>query len=172
MNKKLLSASLMIALFAGSVQADAFYIGAGLGSSKIKIEDQSGDKDTAYTLSTGLSIPLPFIPVRGEVELSQFKSDDVKSQAVAANAYVGLPLLPIVKPYVGFGLADMRLKSGSDKTDWKVVPQYMVGLDVDLPLIPVAGGIEYRYVDTSFEEDGDKFDTKIQTVLVKGRIKF
>ena len=66
----------------------------------------------------------------------------------------------------------MRLKSGSDKTDWKVVPQYMVGLDVDLPLIPVAGGIEYRYIDTSFEEDGDKFDTKIQTVLVKGRIKF
>ena len=175
MNKKVLSLS-VAALLLASANANAFYIGAGVGSSKAKVNGINLDSDAAYSISTGMSIPLPLIPIRGEVELFNLKSghDDMtgKIYGAAANAYVGLPLLPIVKPYLGMGLAYTQLKGetpvASDKTDWKVTPQYMIGLDLSLPLIPVAGGIEYRYMDTKF----DDIKTKVQTVMIKGRFNF
>lgn len=178
MNKKVLSLSLA-GLILASANANAFYVGAGVGSSKAKIDGSSLDKDTAFSLSAGMSIPLPLIPIRGEVELFNLKSSDDsvtgKITGAAANAYVGLPLLPIVKPYVGMGLAYSQLKGDGEKSDWQVVPQYMLGLDLSLPLIPVAGGIEYRYMDTKFDgkdfgDDGVK--TKVHTVMMKGRFHF
>ena len=128
-----------------------------------------------------MSIPLPLIPIRGEVELFNLQAEkdgvDGKIYGAAANAYVGLPLLPIIKPYIGMGLAYTQLKvsalGSSDKSDWKVAPQYMLGLDLSLPLIPVAGGIEYRYMDTTFKNiDGDDAKVKTHTVMVKGRFTF
>ncbi len=182
MNKKLLSLSLA-GLILASANANAFYVGAGVGSSKAKIDGTSFDKDAAFSVYTGMSIPLPLIPIRGEVEIFNLKSEkdsiNTKIQGAAANAYVGLPLLPIVKPYVGMGLAYSQLKESGDfgtmKSDWAVRPQYMLGLDLSLPLIPVAGGIEYRYMDTTF--DGKDFGSdgvkgKIHTVMMKGRFHF
>ena len=180
MNKKILSLS--IAAILASTNANAFYIGAGVGSSKAKIDDNKLDKDSALSVYTGMTIPLPLIPIRGEVELFNFKSEDDnlkgKIYGASANAYIGLPLLPIVKPYIGFGLGYAQLKgeeaSITMKSDWKVVPQYMLGLDLNLPLIPVAGGIEYRYMDTKFDGDDftDKVKAKVHTVMLKGRFTF
>ena len=175
MNKKLLSLS-VAALVLASTNANAFYIGAGVGTSKAKVDGDSLDKKSAFTLATGITIPLPLIPLRGEVELMNLKSadddTDYKVYGAAANAYVGLPLLPIIKPYIGMGLAYAQAKSentlGTVKSDWKVTPQYMIGLDLSLPLIPVAGGIEYRYMDTKF----DDVKTKVHTFMVKGRFSF
>ena len=175
MNKKLLSLS-VAALVLASTNANAFYIGAGAGSSKVKSEGATLDGKASFVVSTGMSIPLPLIPIRGEVELMNLeaKEDNTKGKiyGAAANAYIGLPLLPIIKPYIGMGLSYTQLKiSGSgisDKSDWKVAPQYMLGLDLSLPLIPVAGGVEYRYMDTKYD------DTKVKshTVMVKGRFTF
>ena len=173
MNKKVLSLSIA-AIVLASANANAFYIGASVGSSKAKVDGTSLDKGTAYSIATGMSIPLPLIPIRGEVELFNYNGSidaldiDGKIYGASANAYVGLPLLPIVKPYVGMGLAYTQSKFDSDKSDWKVAPQYMLGLDLSLPLIPVAGGVEYRYMDTKF----DDVKTKIHTVMVKGRFNF
>ncbi len=189
MNKKIVLASLVVsALFGASLKADAFYIGAGVGSSKTKVnvdEKISMNGKTAFSVYSGLEIPLPLIPIRAEVEYLQLDSDkdgfDAKTYGVGANAYVGLPLLPIIKPYVGMGLGYMKqeLKDEGDKakSDWTVVPQYMLGLDVSLPLIPIAGGVEYRYLDTKFkgfsDDDGDfNAKSKIHTFLVKARVKF
>lgn len=184
MNKKILSAGLLSAMIFASANANAFYVGAGVGSSKAKVDGDTYDKETAFTVSAGMSIPLPLIPIRGEVELLNLKSGDDevegKIYGAAANAYVGLPLLPIVKPYVGMGLAYSQMKYSdtsipfSGKSEWKVRPQYMIGLDLDLPLIPIAGGIEYRYMDTSFggKDFPTDVDTKVHTVLVKGRVYF
>lgn len=183
MNKKILVASLFSAMVLSSVNANAFYVGAGVGNSKTEVNDTKIDSDSAFSVYTGLSIPLPLIPIRGEVEYAQFSSSengvgDVKTYGVAANAYVGLPLFPLIKPYVGMGLGYMQQKveptgMSSKKSDWAVVPQYMIGVDVDLPLIPVAGGVEYRYIDASFDGDaGSEYDSKIHTILVKGRLKF
>lgn len=189
MNKKLLTAGVVASvLFGASLKADAFYVGAGVGSSKTKIsadEKINMDGKTAFSVYSGMEIPLPLIPIRAEVEYLQLDSDkngfDAKTYGVGANAYVGLPLLPIVKPYIGMGLGYMKqeLKDDGDKvkSDWTVVPQYMLGLDVSLPLIPIAGGVEYRYLDTKFkgfnDDDGDfSAKSKIHTFLVKARVKF
>lgn len=190
MNKKIVFASLVVsALFGSSLRADAFYVGAGVGSSKtkVKVDDISvnGDGKTAFSVYSGMEIPLPLIPIRAEVEYLQLDSDkdgwDAKTYGVGANAYVGLPLLPIIKPYVGMGFGymkqDLKFEEYKFKSDWTVVPQYMLGLDVSLPLIPVAGGVEYRYLDTKFkgfpDEDGDfSAKSKIHTFLVKARVKF
>ena len=182
MNKKILSVCLLSAVIFASDNANAFYIGAGAGTSKTKVEDVSVDNKNSFVLSAGYKLPLPFVPIRGELEYLQFQSEEdgigsTKTYGVSANAYVGLPLLPIVKPYVGMGFGYMQQKISpvgysSDKSDWKVVPQYMIGLDVDLPLLPVAGGVEYGYMDSSFDDDSGKYDSKIHTFLVKGRFYF
>ncbi|MBD5398732.1 porin family protein [bacterium] len=200
MNKKIVFASLVVsALLGSSLRADAFYVGASVGSSKTKIsadEKINMDGKTAFSVYSGMEIPLPLIPIRAEVEYLQLDSDkdgfDAKTYGVGANAYVGLPLLPIIKPYIGMGLGYMKqdLKApitddlddsviGTEKlkSDWTVVPQYMLGLDVSLPLIPIAGGVEYRYLDTKFkgftDDDGDfSAKSKIHTFLVKARVKF
>ena len=181
MNKKILSVGLLSAMILASANANAFYVGAGVGTSKTKIDGESVDKDNALTVSTGFKIPLPLIPIRAEVEYLQFNSEEdglgeAKTYGMAANAYVGLPLIPLIKPYVGMGLGYMQQKlkdaGFSDKSDWTVVPQYMIGLDLDLPLIPVAGGVEYRYIDTTFDNDFGEYDSKIHTFLVKGRFYF
>lgn len=200
MNTKIISTGLILSsLILIAPKADAYYIGASVGSSKTKVsvEDKINmQSKTAFTVSTGMEIPLPLIPIRAEVEYLQLNSDkdgaDLKTYGVGANAYVGLPLLPIIKPYVGMGLGylkqDLKMPADFDdddiyeskvktKSDWTVVPQYMIGLDVSLPIIPVAGGVEYRYIDTKFkgfnDEDGDfSAKSKIHTFLMKARIKF
>lgn len=183
MNKKILSLS-VAALVLASANANAFYVGAGVGSSKTKLEDTTYDKDAAFSVYTGMSIPLPLIPIRGEVELFNLKSekntDEGKIQGAAANAYIGLPLLPIIKPYIGMGLTYSQLKAssviGTLKSDWGVRPQYMIGLDLSLPLIPVAGGIEYRYMDSTFDgkdfSGDDSIKAKVHTIMMKGRFSF
>lgn len=200
MNTKIISTGLILSsLILMAPKADAYYIGASVGSSKTKVsmEDKINmQSKTAFTVSTGMEIPLPLIPIRAEVEYLQLNSDkdgsDLKTYGVGANAYVGLPLLPIIKPYVGMGLGylkqDVKMLADFDddgiyeskiktKSDWTVVPQYMIGLDVSLPLIPVAGGVEYRYIDSKFKgfndtEEDFNAKSKIHTFLMKARIKF
>lgn len=200
MNTKIISTGLILSsLILMAPKADAYYIGASVGSSKTKVsvEDKINmQSKTAFTVSTGMEIPLPLIPIRAEVEYLQLNSDkdgaDLKTYGVGANAYVGLPLLPIIKPYVGMGLGylkqDLKMPvdfDGDDiyeskvktKSDWTVVPQYMIGLDVSLPIIPVAGGVEYRYIDSKFKgfndtEEDFNAKSKIHTFLMKARIKF
>ena len=117
MNKKILCASLIVsALLGSSFDANAFYVGASVGSSKTKITSGdmgiNGDGKTAFSVYSGMEIPLPLIPIRAEIEYLQLDSDkdgyDAKTYGVGANAYVGLPLLPIIKPYVGMGLGYMK----------------------------------------------------------------
>ena len=64
MNKKIVFASLVVsALLGSSLRADAFYVGASVGSSKtkVKFDDMSvnGDGKTAFSVYSGMEIPLP-----------------------------------------------------------------------------------------------------------------
>ncbi|MBD5404992.1 porin family protein [bacterium] len=189
MNKKILCASLIVsALLGSSFDANAFYVGASVGDSKTKVGGPNKvnmDGKAAFSVYSGMEIPLPLIPIRAEIEYLHLKSDkdgaDMTTAGVGANAYVGLPLLPIIKPYIGmgFGYMQQEFKYSGEKTksDWTVVPQYMLGLDVSLPLIPIAGGVEYRYIDTKFkgfELNSTEFEakSKIHAFLVKARVKF
>ena len=186
MNKKVLSMALVSSLSLVSVKADAFYVGMGLGSSNVDPKDTGSVSNSkskfSYTVAAGMELPIPLVPVRAELEYLNFKSSLVanaktKVNGVAANVYVGLPLIPVVKPYVGFGLASVKqvTELGPDeilKSDRSVAPQYMVGLDLDLPIIPVAGGIEYRYVNNKFDFPViGKQKSTVTTVLAKIRYK-
>ena len=177
MNKKLIAGALAAIVFA-SADANAFYVGLAGGTSKAKVNDYSLDADTAFTVSGGIALPIPLVPIRTEVEYMNLKSSDdqhdVKTQGFAANGYIGLPLLPIVKPYLGFGLASLSSNADGTKSDSKIVPQYMAGLDIDIPLLPISGGIEYRYIDATFDYGSlmGEMDSKIHSVLAKVRYNF
>ncbi len=192
MNKKLLSMALFSVLSLSSVGAEAFYVGMGLGSSSVDPRNLGGGPNArkhegkfSYTVSAGMELPVPLIPIRAEVEYLNFKSSiqaDAKTRinGFAANVYVGLPLIPVVKPYVGFGLGSIKqvFNLGPSDTDYYksdngLTPQYMIGLDLDLPIIPVAGGVEYRYVDKKFDFPRiGKMRSTVSTVLAKVRFKF
>ncbi|MDR3126800.1 MAG: porin family protein [Rickettsiales bacterium] len=179
MNKKILALASAAAIVASP--AGAFvYAGAGVGTAKMKIDGDKYGSAASYLVSTGFELPIPLVPVRAEIEYSKLGSSedglDTAVSGVGVNAYVGLPILPLVKPYLGFGLANLKLEAdgtGVDlETGSKVVPQYMVGLDLSIPLIPVAGGIEYRYIDGRFDKDGVDYKTKVSAILAKIRVDF
>lgn len=179
MNKEIMSLTLVLSsVLLLSTKADAFYIGGSFGQSETKVKGTSVDEDLAFSLYAGMTLPIPLIPIRGEVEYMHLKSSednsDVKTHGAAANAYIGLPLLPIIKPYIGVGLGYLQQDiKGSDKSDWEVTPQYMVGFDISLPIIPIAGGVEYRYIDTDFKNDDmGKYKSKIHAFFIKARWKF
>jgi opacity protein-like surface antigen len=184
MKMKSLATSLVVLAALAGADANAFYAGLGLGESKTKTDGAKTKNDVSYTAAVGLSLPIPLIPIRAEVEYLSLNSkekelDNAETTGFGANAYVGLPLLPIVKPYIGFGVASLKqevkdLGGTKYKSKSATVPQYMIGLDVDVPLLPVGGGIEYRYIDTKFDFDQGvgKVKSKIESVLVKARVSF
>lgn len=161
----------------------SYYIGLSGGESRTRIEDIGLDKDKSYTISAGLRFGPLLYPIKLEIEYLKLKSEkefvmQTENEGIAFNSFVGIPLLPILEPYIGIGLVYMREKTRYDSfdtwnlSDWKYIPQYMIGIDVDLPTVSIAGGIEYRYIDSSFNFDGDTTDSKLHTFLLKLRFKF
>ena len=175
MNKKLLAAALAAIAFSAT-DAGAFYIGAAGGTSRTKIDGTDFGTAGAFTMAAGLSIPVPLFPIRAEAEYLSLKSTDdnidARTYGFAANGYVNLPLLPIVHPYIGFGLASLKQEAVGSSSDSKIAPQYMAGLDIDIPLVPVAGGVEFRYIDAKFDYSGTKAKSKIASLLFKVRYSF
>jgi len=165
------------------------YIGFALGSSTntMKVVDIHGDAiknslngDFAYTFAGGFQLDLiPLITPRVEFEYANLSSskDGVEGNVAGygVNAYVSLPIMPIVKPYIGVGVMRMTQELDGDKSDAGTVPQYMVGLDLDIPMIPIAGGIEWRYMNMKANVDEVSIDTlksSVSTVLAKIRVQF
>ena len=187
MNKKVLSVGILGLALLGSVDASAMYVGLSAGVSKNELRDNIENKkfssNGAYTVSAGYTLPIMFVKPRVELEYSDLLSsednDDVKTRGVALNAFVNIPVLPVVTPYVGVGVGYFRQEMESDKSDWRVLPQYMAGLDISIPFSPFAFSAEYRLIDTSFDYDSKEFyvpntslDSKIQSLLVKARVNF
>ena len=161
----------------------SYYIGLSGGETRTKIEEIGLDKDKSYTISAGLRFGPLLYPIKLEVEYLRLKAEkefvmQTENEGIAFNTFVGIPLLPILEPYIGIGIVHMREKIRYDSldiwnsSDWKYIPQYMIGLDVDLPTVSIAGGIEYRYIDSSFNFDGTTKASKINTFLFKARLKF
>ena len=189
MKKNLLAISL-ISVLSLSTSANALYVGGNVGVSKAVFKSDTTDKlnaSVAYSFVAGMELPVPMMPVRAEVEYLNLRSkllppskEYLKTNGFGVNAYVGLPLMPILTPYIGFGLNSMKQSFKVDEDNFKskraITPQYMIGLDLDLPLIPVAGGIEYRYMNKKFDYDVNNSvvtnRSKINMFLAKLRVKF
>ncbi|MDR1009390.1 MAG: outer membrane beta-barrel protein [Rickettsiales bacterium] len=171
MNKKFATLAVMAVLASTGASAGMSYMGFSVGSSSGKVDPSglpSSDLDTgaAWSIYGGFALPVPLFPVRAEVEYIQYGFKDAdKITGFGVNAYVGLPLIPVVKPYLGLGATNLKPSGVESNTSM----QYMIGLDLDIPMMPLAGGVEYRYIPASFEGD---LDIKIHSFLVKGRVYF
>ena len=181
MKKFLFLLSMLVALSKTS-NAVSFYSGISLGESKAKFDNINLDNKRAFTFSLGSSFSIPLFPIRVESEYLKYNNKkeiyDIHTYGYGLNTYVNLPLLPILVPYIGLGLSYLKEKiSNNDtdivkKSDWKIVPQYIIGLDLDLPTVIFAGSMEYRYINTNFEFNNEKKDSKYHVFLFKTRLKF
>ena len=163
-------------------KAVSFYSGIGFGDSKGNIEKNNLKEKNAFTFAIGSSFSIPLFPIRVEAEYLNFdsKKNNYKTNLSGGgiNTYVNLPLLPILVPYVGLGLSYLKEENNITYTDItktsseKIVPQYILGFDLDLPTVIIAGDMEYRYISTSFEFDNKKSDSKYHIFMFKARVKF
>ncbi len=182
MKNKLITMSLLISALILPQTAKAFYFGASAGLNtgngtntidwenpeNIQIEDFSLERERSYSIFAGVSGTASKFDFRGELEYSNYISSTtlgtVDTTTAMFNGYVGLSLIPFIKPYIGFGIGYM--KEGFDQNflmigeDWDLVPQYMGGLDIDLTFIPVIASIEYRYLDSSVDITSDDFTSE------------
>ena len=198
MNKKLLSLTVLTLMATTSYKADAmFYVN---GSAGVSISDVTGVKTKnkmGYTFAAGINLPVPIVSIRAEAEFLSLNSakldldigginidkieNNIKGNMI--NVYVGVPVIPVlpIKLYAGYGLGKSELTMDTTKSSTVVTSkskndftqQYMLGLDISVPLFPVAGGIEYRFMDKDFTMPGDtKENVKLHSILGKVRYEF
>ncbi len=124
----------------------------------------------------------------GTINVNQI-DNNIKANMI--NVYVGVPPIPLlpIKIYAGYGIGKSELTqeitssisvpglsgstSGTLKSKKDLAQQYMVGLDVSVPLIPVAGGIEYRFMNKDFTMENDrKENIRLHSILGKVRYEF
>lgn len=165
-----------------TVHASNFYIGASTGEAHGKIGWNTADDEQAYTFSFGSSFDIPLFPIRLELEHATYKMSDkqksqIRAHALGLNTYMSLPILPILIPYIGVGLSSTHERyispSNTLKRSEKIfTPQYMAGIDLDLPTIALAGSLEFRRLKKNFNFDFGDLETKYNIFLVKARVKF
>lgn len=149
--KKLLYGSLVaLCMVATSASAD-FYVGAGYGgafnSGSVREHGvSSAYKDTPiYSLSGGIIMPIPLFDFRAEAEYLHIRPNTEKLgkkqlDAVMLNASAVIPFIPLIDPYVGFGIGYGRYDY-TNTSAW----QYLMGLEYSFETIPFVIGAEYRY---------------------------
>lgn len=180
MLNKLLFLSVGLA-FLGSLTAHAdIYGSAGIGVSlndgsvtRQQIET-AYENSPVYSLAVGYELPIPIIDIRGEIEYlhvqpSVKQGADIRFDGAFANAYVDIPLVPIVDPYIGGGIGYARFDHKNT-----TALQGMVGIEYEVPIIPFAIGGEYRYMKVN--ETGGKWDSPSKfhsnIFMIKGRYTF
>lgn len=176
MNKKLLAA-LAAGLVLSTATAHAgLYAKAGIiynNPESIEIPQTTGDLEASLDSSYGFTgaIGYKFSLLRVEGELLYVQNDvDAELGAFSAqgglqqtnffvNGYLDLPIIPIVKPYVGFGIGLATVDvSGMQVTDTAGILyeaddndtafgyQFMAGLRADLPFMDLSLYAGYRYL--------------------------
>ena len=171
-----------IVVFSSKSKAVSFYSGIGVGESKAKINDTNLDDKSSLTFSLGSSFDIPLFPIRLEAEYLQYNSRkenlEIHTYGTGINTYVNIPLLPILVPYVGLGISYLTEKSNCNelnitkKSDNKIVPQYILGFDLNLPTVIFAGSMEYRHINTDFKFENETNSSKYHIFLLKLRLKF
>lgn len=165
--------------YASTVSAE-FYAGIGLGGSfngGSAVTDGSYSKyknSAIYSLSGGYELPLPLFDLRGELEYLRTKptvksGEDRKLDALMANVYGNIPLIPLIDPYIGLGLGRARYDHSNS-----FAFQWMLGADYEVPFAPITIGGEYRYFKvnekTGKNHSPSKFHTNI--LMLKARYLF
>lgn len=180
MKKLFLSTLLALGLTTATTAFAQYYGQLGLGASLNDGSVQTPDGRTtykhtpAYSIAGGYELPLALTNIRMEGEYLRIRPNakygsDSKFDALMANGYVEIPLIPVIDPYVGLGIGMVRFDHNNS-----IALQGMMGVEYELPVIPVTIGAEYRYLKVNETggkwESVSKFHTNI--FMLKARYSF
>lgn len=150
-------------------------------------EDIEASVDAGLGYSAALGYQFSMLRIEGEYYWSSNSIGNSKNEWIHAagdidvsswfgNAYLDLPLFPIVHPYVGVGVgmtkvefSDVRVSvegiqlfNQDFTTDDSVLGyQFLAGLVVDLPITDLSLSLGYRYI--LMDEPDLDFDTVVQS---------
>lgn len=145
----------------------------GIGSTIMMIDNNghhhNGDHMAqSYGAVFGIDLPV----VRFEAEYDLLDSKRLDMQTLTGNAYVKLPGLVVVSPYIGVGVGvmlDANNNYNNIKLDSAMAYQGMLGATLDIPAIPFKIDIEGRtifvpelYSKDSIEIDAIHYDARIK----------
>ncbi len=124
------------------------------------------DSDRSISAAVGYEFDFLVKP-RAEIEYLYTRAhyDGHKSDlnAAFANAYLTIPFVPLVDPYVGAGIGRARLNH-----DDSAVAQGIAGLEFELPVLPLSIGAEYRYLKLFDKTNSSKkYDDNLFLVKLK-----
>ena len=119
---------------------------AGIGGQSVYLDNDHHKSFSAQSFGAVIGVDLPI--VRFEGEYNYLNSDYTKSNILMGNAYVKLPGLVVVNPYIGVGVG-VLFGSDSDsvkytKFDTTIAYQGMLGATLDIPALPFKIDIEGR----------------------------
>ena len=172
--KSVLTAATLMVACAANANANMIwdiYAGGSLGLGGMAMySDEHEDDWSARSYSAALGISLPV--VRFEAEYNYMTSDRLDMQALMGNAYVKLPGLVVVNPYIGVGVGIM-FDASTDyypvKLDSAIAYQGMLGATFNIPTLPFKIDIEGRalfapelYSKDKIEVDGIQYDARIK----------
>jgi len=183
---KLISTSILTAatLMLGAANANAglvfdMYAGATAGFGRQILSVNHEDyKDAAQSYGAVAGIDIPFVRVEGEYNYLDGKYAD--TQIGALNAYIKMPGLVVVTPYIGGGIG-MVLNVDIDKDEigvpfdykksGKAMYQGMLGATLDIPTLPFKIDVEGRILYTSALIDIETLDKSASATHYDARIK-
>jgi hypothetical protein len=149
---------------------------AGYGSMAMVIDNNDHDHTSDHAAqSYGAIIGVDLPVVRFEAEYNYLDSKRVDMQTLMGNAYVKLPGLVVVNPYIGVGVGVMFDASADSKyypdikLDTAIAYQGMLGATLNIPALPFKIDIEGRalfvpeiYSKYGVEVDGLQYDARIK----------
>lgn len=153
--KSILTAGVLAAVavpsYAGLV-AD-WYAGAtaGIGGQSIYLDDDHHKSFSAQSYGALVGVDLPV--VRFEGEYNYLNIEDLNTSIIMGNAYVKLPGLAVVNPYIGVGVGAI-LGGDSDVDKYKafdttIAYQGMLGATLNIPAVPFKIDFEGRILMAS-----------------------
>ena len=148
----------------------------GMGGTTMFIDDEHpGFSATSYGALVGVDLPL----FRIESDYSFIDTSDMNLNLAMVNAYFKIPT-PMIKPYFGAGVGtvfDGKYEPNaltSVKSESAMAYAGMLGLTVDLPVLPFIFDIEGRiiYANDVFEFGNDNADLLHYEGRLKVRYEF
>jgi len=172
----------LVAVLSTATSANAgavvdFYAGAmiGAGGYTVKINDHAkSDSSMLFGGVIGVDIPV----FRIEAEYNYLNSSKLTGNTAMVNAYFKMPST-IIMPYAGAGVGMMfgaEYEYNDITKDLDSVPAYqgMLGLTIDVPLLPVKFDVEGQvlYAPDVYEKNNTDVDYLEYNLRLKARYIF
>ena len=141
---------------------------AGFGGMAMISDDDHADWSAqSYGAIAGIDLPV----VRFEAEYNYLTSDKIDMHLAMGNAYVKLPGLVVVNPYIGVGIGAMIDADAKNHVDIDTTMAYqgMLGATFNIPTLPIKIDIEGRalYMPELYsighdDVDGLQYDARVK----------